>query len=66
MTMTDKPQANPVSTAEQEKWLDDINAGHGVVTTPSNYHPAEFERLQRIYSEGDPVKVTGKVKIIRP
>ncbi|MDF9778956.1 hypothetical protein [Pseudomonas baetica] len=64
--MTDKPQANPVLTTKQKDWLDAINAGHGVATTPSNFDPAVFERLQRIYAEGEPVKITGNVKVIRP
>ena len=63
LAVTTEPALAPEGHV-QEAWLDVINAGHGVVTTPSNYDHAEFERFQRIYSEGEPLKVTGNVKIV--
>ena len=64
--MTEKPQAIPDSTTEQEQCLGVFNAVHGVVTTPSSYDPALYERFKRIYSEGEPVIITGNMKVFRP
>lgn len=66
MDITDKPQLNPTSTVDQQELLDSINAGHGIAISPASHVPAGFERLQRIYSEGDAPNVTGHMKIIRP
>lgn len=65
MSVASTLQASPVPAAEQEQFLDVINTGHGVVTTPSSCGPALFEHFRRIYSEGELVKVTCNVKIIR-
>ncbi|MDU4254583.1 hypothetical protein [Pseudomonas sp.] len=51
---------------DPEKWLEAANSGHCVVTTPLNFDSAEFERLRRIYAEGEPVTITGNAKVFQP
>lgn len=46
--------------------LDVVNAGHCVVTSPSNFDQAQWERIQGIYEVGEPVKITGNAKAFRP
>lgn len=60
--MTEKPQAIPDSTTEQEQcqrraWCCD----HAI-----ELRPALYERFKRIYSEGEPVIITGNMKVFRP
>ncbi|NWC89987.1 hypothetical protein [Pseudomonas reactans] len=46
--------------------LDVVNAGHCVVTSPSNFDQAQWERTQGIYAAGETVKITGNAKVFRP
>lgn len=65
MDITEKPQLNPSSTVDQQELLGSI-VGHAIAIKPASDVAAGFERLQRIYSDGDAVKVTGNMKIIQP